>query len=127
MRADPNYMERHGQSVQAQHFLEPAMRTVTVSWLVEVRSIALPLGSMVVFSNFLRVLSVDKLRSLSITTIHWCCIQGCLATSLSMCKHPTETACQGVGGPLPFLLCVLSEGCNLLCTASECKAKMLVT
>lgn len=37
-RPYPNYMARHGQQVQALKYLEPGMRMVAVSWLVEVTS-----------------------------------------------------------------------------------------
>lgn len=37
LAASPTYMERHGTKELSQQFLEPSMRTVTVSWLVEVR------------------------------------------------------------------------------------------
>lgn len=33
---DPGYMSRHSLTIQAAQFLEPSMRMVAVSWLVEV-------------------------------------------------------------------------------------------
>ena len=36
LAASPTYMERHSTKELSQQFLEPSMRTVTVSWLVEV-------------------------------------------------------------------------------------------
>ena len=49
LAASPNYMHRHGTKELSQQFLEPSMRTVTVSWLVEVPS---PFHSQILVQSF---------------------------------------------------------------------------